>query len=252
VDIRANIHLSNRIEKYEVERLSGSKFFPRRLSFSKICDILVAYLNAGAEKDYVGLSDVVSKSNVALHNISRNNSFLKSWGFVEESEKDPGKYVLTRGAAEFASAYRIDPNGNHTRRILKDLLSKDELVAKFVDRVRRENLDRNAIMVDLPRIVGDLRADRVGLNTFLDMLAYAFQTEELVGPTKISRSREKTRAASYVRRVPSRALDLSVPILTPHANLSITLSIGPEISPAKLKEYIKAVLDAYEEHEKEG
>jgi len=231
--------------------LSASKFFPRRLSFTKICDILVAYLNAGAEKEYIGLSDVVGKSNVALHNISRNNNFLKSWGFIEESEKEPGKYKLTREAAEFASAYRIDPNGDHTRQILRDLLSKYELITKFVDRVKRENLERNVILVDLPRIVGDLRADKVGLNTFLDMLTYGFQIEELPSPAKTLKLPERPRAAKYLRRATRRTFEVSAPIPTPQANLSITLSIGPEISPDKLKEYIKAILEAYEEHEKE-
>ena len=56
--------------------MGNAKFFPRRLSFSKLCDILVAYLNAGADKDFFGVSDVVAKSNVTLHNISRNNGFL--------------------------------------------------------------------------------------------------------------------------------------------------------------------------------
>ncbi|MEM2167903.1 MAG: hypothetical protein QXR74_06020, partial [Candidatus Bathyarchaeia archaeon] len=101
-----------------------SKILPRRLSFSKICDILVAYLNAGADKEYVGVSEVAEKSTVTLHNISRNNGFLKSWGFIEESGKEQGKYKLTREAAEFAYAYKIDPEGDTTRRLLRNILSK--------------------------------------------------------------------------------------------------------------------------------
>lgn len=231
--------------------MSVSKFFPRRLSFSKICDILVAYLNAGAEREYVGLSDVVSKSSVALHNISRNNNFLKSWRFIGESENEPGKYRLTQEAAEFASAYRIDPNGDQTRQMLRDLLSKDEVITKFGQRLRRERLDRNAILVELPRIIGDVRADKVGLNAFLDMLAYAFQIEELWSPVKPLQLPERPRASKYVRRAPKKTLEASLPILTPHANLSITLSISPDISPEKLKEYIKAVLRAYDEYKAE-
>jgi len=231
--------------------LSVSKFFPRRLSFSKICDIVIAYLNAGAEKDYVGLNDVVSKSTVALHNISRNNNFLKSWGFVEESEKEPGKYRLTREAAEFASAYRIDPDGDRTRQILKELLSKDDVIIKFVERIKRENLDRNVILVDLPIIVGDLRADKVGINSFLDMLAYAFQIGELYSAVKPLKVFER-KAAKHVQVAPRKTFEASLPILMPHANLSITLSISPEISPERLKEYIKAVLKAYDEYKEEG
>lgn len=231
--------------------MSVSRHLPRRLSFSKICDILVAYLNAGAEKDYVGLSDVASKSSVALTNISRNNNFLKSWGFVEENEKESGKYLLTRKAAEFASAYRIDPNAEHTRNILRGLLSKDEVVTEFVERIRSEGPDRNAVLVDLPRIVGDLRADKVGLNAFLDMLTYAFQIEELSGAVRALKQPKRTRIAKYVRRAPKKTLEASLPILTPSANLSITLSISPEVSPEKLKEYIKAVLEAYDEHKEE-
>ncbi|HIE14998.1 TPA: hypothetical protein EYP70_06970, partial [Candidatus Bathyarchaeota archaeon] len=68
--------------------MSDTKLLPRRLSFSKICSILVGYLNAGAERDYVGVSEVANKTDVTLHNISRNNNFFKSWGFIEEHEKE--------------------------------------------------------------------------------------------------------------------------------------------------------------------
>jgi len=228
--------------------VSGSKYFPRRLSFSKICDVLVAYLNAGAEKEYVGVSEVVNKSNVALHNISRNNNFFKSWGFIRESDKEPGKYMLTQEAAEFASAYRIDPNGEHTKEMLRKILSKDEVIAKFVERIKNEGLDRNTILVDLPRIIGDLRADKVGLNAFLDMLAYAFQITELCTPAKTTRQPEKARAKTTRRTAPTRILEATIPTITPRANISISLTISPEIPPEKLKEYIKAVLEAYEEY----
>ena len=142
--------------------MDGSKFFPRRLSFPKICEILVAYLNAGADKEYVGINDVAKKSSVSLHNISRNNNFFKSWGFLEESEKEQGKYILNREAAEFAYAYRIDPKGEKTREILRRFLSKDEVLVKFIERIRREGLNRDSAILELPRIYGDLRAERLG------------------------------------------------------------------------------------------
>ncbi len=230
--------------------MSKSKYFPRRLSFSKICDILVAYLNAGAEREYVGVSDVVNKSNVALHNISRNNNFLKSWGFIEESEKEQGKYKLTREAAEFASAYRINPNDEYTKRTLKSIFSKDEALTKFVERIRHEDLDRNTVLINLQRIVGDLKADKVGLNAFLDMLAYAFQLEKLYSPTKPAKKPERTKAAKLLKRTPRPIFKPTTPVTALGASLSITLSISPEVSPEKLKEYVKAILEAYEEHQK--
>lgn len=232
--------------------MSMPRFLPRRLSFLKICDILVAYLNAGAEKDYIGIGDVVSKSTVELHNISRNNNFLKSWGFIEESEKEAGKYRLTKEAAEFAFAYRIDSGGNHTREILRDLLSKDEMITKYVERAKKEKLDMNTMLVDLSRIVGDLRADKVGLNAFLNMLTFAFQIEGLYGAVKPSEPPKRPRLFKQVRGVPRRTFDTSLPMPMFHANLSITLSVSPEISPEKLKEYVKAILEAYDEYKKEG
>lgn len=219
--------------------------FPRRLSFPKICDILIAYLNAGADSEYIGVSDVVSKSTVTLHNISRNNNFLRSWGFVEENEKEAGKYKLTEEAAEFASAYRIDPNGEHTKRILRKLLSKDEVITKFIERAKLENMDRKTILVELPRIVGDLRADKVGLNAFLDMLIYAFQMEGVSTPP---RGPSPTKRVKTSKRIPKKTLVTPVPHVMPRANFSITLSISPEVSPEKLKEYIKAILKAYDEY----
>ncbi|RLI11455.1 hypothetical protein DRO35_05015, partial [Candidatus Bathyarchaeota archaeon] len=170
--------------------MDGSKFFPRRLSFPKICEILVAYLNAGADKEYVGINDVAKKSSVSLHNISRNNNFFKSWGFLEESEKEQGKYILNREAAEFAYAYRIDPKGEKTREILRRFLSKDEVLVKFVERIGREGLNRDSAILELPRIYGDLRADKVGLNAFLDMLVYAFGLEKISAPKEIPREAE--------------------------------------------------------------
>ncbi|MEM2111004.1 MAG: hypothetical protein QXX08_03895 [Candidatus Bathyarchaeia archaeon] len=229
--------------------MSGVKFFPRRLSFSKICDILVAYLNVGADKEFFGVSDVAGKSNVTLHNISRNNGFLKSWGFIEESEKEPGKYRLSREAAEFAYAYRIDPNGNLTRQMLRSLLEKDITLTKFVERIRNENLSRDTVLVELPRVIGDLRADKVGLTAFLDMVTYAFQTETISAPVKTTvKLPRETRTIKLARTTEKPLQKLETPV--PRANISINLTISPEISPEKLKEYIKATLEAYDEYSK--
>ena len=223
--------------------------FPRRLSFPKICDILIGYLNAEADSQYVGVSEVVQKSSVTLHNISRNNNFLKSWRFVEENEHEPGKYKLNREAAEFASAYRIDPNSEQTRQMLCTVLSKDTVLAAFVERVRRENLNRETILIELPRVVGDLRADKVGLTAFLDMVAYAFQLSELSAPLRTLRqpreSRRPTKSAVRAETVvPSIVSQSSAP------NISINLTLSPEMPPEKLKEYVKAILEAYDEHNK--
>ena len=219
--------------------MDGNKFFPRRLSFPKICEILVAYLNAGADKEYVGINDVAKKSSVSLHNISRNNNFFKSWGFLEESEKEQGKYILNREAAEFAYAYRIDPKGEKTREILRRFLSKDEILVKFIERIRREGLNRDSAILELPRIYGDLRADKVGLNAFLDMLVYAFGLEEM------SVSKEMPREAERSVRVVKPMTRISeMRVIPPEARLTININVTPEISPHQLKEYVKAILEA--------
>ena len=219
--------------------MDGSKFFPRRLSFPKICEILVAYLNAGADKEYVGINDVAKKSSVSLHNISRNNNFFKSWGFLEESEKEQGKYILNREAAEFAYAYRIDPKGEKTREILRRFLSKDEVLVKFVERIGREGLNRDSAILELPRIYGDLRADKVGLNAFLDMLVYAFGLEEM------SVSKEMPREAGRSLRVVKPTTRISeMRVIPPEAKLTININVTPEVSPHQLKEYVKAILEA--------
>jgi len=232
--------------------LNARRLLPRRLSFPKICDILVAYLNAGADKEFVGLGEVANRSNVQLHNISRNNNFLKSWGFIEENEKEPGKHRLTREAAEFASMYRIDPDGEETKQVLKEILIKDSMIVGFVERVEREKVARNALLVDLPRTIGDLRADKVGLNAFLDMLGYAFRVEELYSSVRTVTVAEKPKVLKHVREAKRKGSGASIPIPVPHASISITLSINPEISPERLKEYVKAVLKAYEESAREG
>lgn len=236
--------------------MNTSKLLPRRLSFSKICDILVAYLNAGADKEYVGVSEVAGKSDVTLHNISRNNGFLKSWGFIEESDKEPGKYRLTPEAASFAFAYRINPNENSTRQLLGNILSKDETLVKFVERIRNEGMDRDAILIELPRVVGDLRADKVGLNAFLDLIAYAFQIEWLYTPAKPARKAAAAEAKipkPSVRRAERRLapMPIAAVIPEPKANISINITISPDITPNMLKEYIKALLKAYDEYAQE-
>jgi hypothetical protein len=233
--------------------LSSLKFLPRRLSLPKIFDILVGYLNVGADREYVGVSEVASRSSVTLHNISRNNGFLKSWGFIEESEKEPGKYKLTKEAAEFAYAYRIDPEGNLTKQLLRNILSKDETIIKFIERVNRDGMDKGSAILEVPRVVGDLRADKVGLNAFLDLIAYAFQINwpsitlkpegkiAAAGETKAAKPKSIAKAAG--RKISARAE-------TPKfgANIALNLIISPEITPEKLKEYIKAILKAYEEY----
>ena len=232
--------------------LSEAKAFPRRLSFPKVCDVLTGYLNAGGDSQYVGVSEVVEKSSVTLHNISRNNNFLKSWGFVEENEHEPGKYRLSREAAEFASAYRIDPNSEQTKQLLKGVLAKDPVLSAFVERVQRENLSRDTILIELPRVVGDLRADKVGLTAFLDMVAYAFNLGGSASPLKALRQpREPQRAT---RPVAMRA-ETVAPIIAPQStapNISINLTLSPDMLPEKLKEYVKAILEAYDEHDKKA
>ncbi len=226
------------------------KSFPRRLSFPKLCEILVAYLNAGGDKEYVGVSEVVNKSDITLHNISRNNNFLRSWGFIDENEKEPGKYRMSREAAEFAYAYRIDPNGTPTRDLLMKFLSKDDVLTKFVERTERENLTRNAILVELPRVIGDLRADKVGVNAFLDMISYAFQIKGISAPMQPARpAKEPVRMAKPSREASRSITRFEVP--HPGASFSVNLTISPDISPERLKEYIKAMLEAYDEHSQE-
>jgi hypothetical protein len=229
--------------------LSETKVFPRRLSFPKICDVLIGYLNAGADSQYMGVSEVVEKSNVTLHNISRNNNFLKSWNFVEENEHEPGKYKLSREAAEFAYAYRIDPNSEQTRQMLNRFLSKNPVLTAFVERVQRENLSRDTILIELPRVVGDLRADKVGLTAFLDMIVYAFQLGEISTPLRALRQpRETRRTARLSTKV--KTVASSIVSQSPMPYISINLTVNPEIPPEKLKAYIKAMLEAYDEHYK--
>ena len=229
--------------------MSEARVFPRRLSFPKICDVLIGYLNAGADSQYVGVSEVVQKSSVTLHNISRNNNFLKSWRFVEENEHEPRKYRLNREAAEFASAYRIDPNSEQTRQMLKGVLSKDQVLTVFIERVQRENLGRDTILIELPRVVGDLRADKVGLTAFLDMIAYAFQLGELSTPLRALRQPREPRRPTK----PAARAETVAPSIVPQSsapNISINLTLSPEMPPEKLKAYVKAMLEAYDEHYK--
>ncbi|MCD6538827.1 hypothetical protein J7L18_09530 [Candidatus Bathyarchaeota archaeon] len=212
------------------------KYFPRRLSFPKICDVLIAYLNAGADKGYVGVKDVVERTDVSLHNISRNNNFFRSWGFLEESEEEPGKYILSREAAEFAYAYRIDPKGEKTRELLRKILSKDEVLVKFIERVRREGLGRDDILIELPRIYGDLRADKVGLNAFLDMIMYAFGLEGKAAEKPV---REVRRPSVKATIKPSE-----IGVRLPNANFTININVSSDVSPERLKEYVRAILEA--------
>ena len=146
---------------------------------------------------------------------------------------------------------RIDPNGERTKEMLKDILSKDKVLSEFVERIGRENLNRDAVMVELARVIGDLRADKVGLNAFLDMVAYAFQVGEVSAPTKRVESPRQPRKT--IMR-PRRAQTASARIETrsPRASISINLTISPDIPPERLKEYIKAMLEAYDEHNREG
>lgn len=230
------------------------KVLPRRLSFPKICEVLVAYLNAGADKEYVSVSEVAEKCAVTLHNISRNNSFFKSWGFIEESDKEQGKYRLTKEAAEFAYAYRIDPDSSKTRLLLRNILSKDEVLVGFVERIKNEGVDRETALIDLPRIIGDLRADKVGLNAFLDMIAYAFEIDWLSGVKAAKPPRRPAPAEVRVTKLPAKRVEKKSPAplpmisLEPRTSITINLTIAPNVTPEMLKEYIRALLEAYDEY----
>ncbi|MEM3693532.1 MAG: hypothetical protein QXI39_05885 [Candidatus Bathyarchaeia archaeon] len=224
--------------------MSETKYLPRRLSFDKLCGILVAYLNAGADREYVSVKEASSKVDIEPKSLSRNNGFLKSWGFLEESQEALGRYKLSPDAAEFASAYRIDPKSEVTRRCLERLLSKEAIINGLVERIKREAPDRSAILVELPRITGDLKADKVGLNAFLDMLIYAFRLEDIIKTPaeKKPPTVPKLRATKPLRVKFSKELGaLRIPF-------TINISISPETSVEKLKESIKAILEAYDEY----
>jgi hypothetical protein len=224
--------------------LGEAKYLPRRLSFDKLCGILVAYLNAGADKDYVGVKEASAKVDIEPKSLSRNNGFLKSWGFLEESQETPGRYKLSLDAAEFASAYRIDPNSEVTRQSLERLLSKEEIVRGLVERIRRDAPDRSSILVELPRITGDFKADKVGLNAFLDMLIYAFRLENILQAT----AAKKPTPMPKVRGIkPSRGKGFKE-IPETRIPFTININLSPETSVEKLKESVKAILKAYEEY----
>lgn len=225
--------------------MSEARYLPRRLGFDKLCDILVAYLNAGADREHVSVSEAAKRADMDAKNLSRNNLFLRSWGFLEESVEAPGRYKLSADAAGFASAYRIDRSSSSTKVLLRTLLSNNAIVTGLVQRLSSETASRGALLVELPRAVGDLKADRVGVNAFLDMLAYAFELGgAATGPQRAPMVVAKPRAKA-VRPVASKRPRAEM------APISITLAISADMPAEKLRESIKAVLQAYDEHRAE-
>ncbi|MEM2906320.1 MAG: hypothetical protein QW057_01795 [Candidatus Bathyarchaeia archaeon] len=225
--------------------MSEARYLPRRLGFDKLCDILVAYLNVGAEKEYVSVSEAAKRVDVDPKNLSRNNLFLKSWGFLEENPEAPGRYKLSGDAAAFTSAYRIDRQSPATKSLLQTFLARHEIVTGLVERIRRQGTGRGDLLVELPRAVGDLKADKVGVNAFLDMLSYAFELPE--GPSPGPRAhppatRLKVKAARPAP--PKRSPVTVVPV-------AINLTVSPDTSVEKLRESVKAVLQAYDEYQAE-
>ncbi len=226
-----------------IPEMSEARYLPRRLGFDKLCDILVAYLNAGAEKEHVGVLEAAKRVDMDPKNLSRNNIFLKSWGFLEESAEAPGRYRLSSEAAAFASAYRIDRQSSSTKGLLKTLLSRHEIVTGLVERIRREGGNRADLLVDLPRAVGDLKADKVGVNAFLDMLTYAFDlAESPTVPQRAIQARARPKIRAARTPVPRRQQAEIVPV-------TITLAISPDTPIEKLRESVKAVLQAYDEYQ---
>lgn len=192
---------------------------PRRLSWDKLCQILVGYLNAGANEKYVSVKDVAEKAGVDVKNVSRNNRFFISWGFLEGSEEKPRKYRLTEKALKFAAAYRIDSKSETARRILRDLLSENELVQGLARRIDREGFNRQKLLSEIPIMVGDARVDTIGVQSFLDMLAYAFGWEE----TGVEARIEEVKPALEARRAERRISRKTVAEAGSKLNLQIQL-----------------------------
>lgn len=213
---------------------------PRRISFERLCEILVGYLNAGAADRYAGASEVAEKCPVLLEDISRNNKFFKGWSFIEESPEktEKGKYKLVPEIAQFASAYRLDPDSEQARQILEAFLSKNEIIATFVERIKSESLDRGTVVASLPRLTGDLTADKAGLNSFTDMLIYAFKLEGLEAPM-----RPPVPPVRRVKRRRERAIRAP-----PTSYPPVILSISPDIPLEKFKALIRAFYEAYDDH----
>ncbi|MEM2739663.1 MAG: hypothetical protein QXQ29_02550 [Candidatus Bathyarchaeia archaeon] len=171
---------------------------PRRLSWEKLCQILVSYLNAGADREYISVKDVAERASVDEKNISRNNAFFKSWGFIEESKDTPKKYKLAEDAIKFVAAYRIDPNSDVAKRALQSLLMRNEVVKSIIEKIDAEGFDRRRLMAEIPLIVGDAKVDLVGIQSFLDMLSYAFEWGGV--ETRKLKSIEQVREAKKPRR----------------------------------------------------
>lgn len=179
---------------------------PRRLSWEKLCQILVSYLNAGADRDYISVKDVAEKAGVDEKNISRNNAFFKSWGFLEESKDAPRRYKLAEDAIKFVAAYRIDPNSDVAKRALQALLMKNEAVRSIIEKIEAGGFDRRRLMAEIPLIVGDAKVDLVGIQSFLDMLSYAFELEGVearkLKPTEQIKEARKPRREVIRRELP--------------------------------------------------
>jgi len=220
-----------------LKRVSSERFLPRGVSFERLCETLVGYLNAGAVGKYVGLSEVADKCSVNMTDISRNNRFFKSWGFIEEGP-EKRQYKLVSEIAQFASVYRIDPKGDQSRQILKDFLSRNEIITKYIERIGKESLDKRAILTSLPTLTGDFRADKAGLNAFKDMLVYAFKLEELEVPVK-----RLTRPTKRIKRKHERVL-AGLPTFYP----PVILSVSPHIPLDKFKKLIQTFYEAYDEY----
>ncbi|MCS7112691.1 MAG: hypothetical protein NZ955_01855 [Candidatus Bathyarchaeota archaeon] len=179
---------------------------PRRLSWERLCQVLVSYLNAGADREYISVKDVAERAGVDEKNVSRNNAFFKSWGFIEESKDTPKKYKLAEDAIKFVAAYRIDPDSDVAKRALQNLLMKNEVVMSIVERIEAEGFDRRRLMAEIPSIVGDAKVDLVGIQSFLDMLNYAFEWEGVetkkLKPVEQVREKKKPRREAIRRELP--------------------------------------------------
>ncbi len=174
------------------------RFFPREISFERLCDILVGFLNIGADKSSMPANLLPSKVPLSKDKISKNLKFFRSWGLIIEDEKTHGSYRLSKEAADFASAYRVNPNSERTKVILRNFLSKQEIISQFAERLKQDASQRDDIIVELPKLIGDLTADRVGLNAFLDMVEYAYGIA--MQPSQNLREKKKADRPKWTHR----------------------------------------------------
>lgn len=219
---------------------------PKKVSLDSLNKMLIGYLRCDADKKEVYYRDVASVSGVSRTDISRNNAFFESFGFLEK--KGRGNFILTENGTKY-SQYLDWGRVEDARLILATMLKENPLVNKALAYVDiQSSVTTDDLRSRIATIVNVRPTEIIqsGINSLIEMLLFSGLLKESDGKlssVQITPKKEKEVKMSTPNKEPV-VVPMKNKITIP---ISLIINVTDITNIEHLKEVLKAIQDVFEE-----